>query len=150
MFQYSVVSEAELLAYKQRTAQALSADKPSDSRMRAIIKAFNEWPHIATVWAFAGEVRKEGDKLRTRRHHMLTFVVTEKGLVDVDRIMAGWQEHELGKRMQVTMVHQHLEGDADSYYPAWIFRLNYRPDPEVLDSVMKHWLALAIFTERDH
>lgn len=149
MFKYSVVSEAELAAYKQRTAQALSADKPSDPRMRAVIEAFLKWPHIATVWAFVGECRTEGDKLRTRRPHSITFVCTEPGLAQIAKIADAWQKHELRSRMQVVAHHLFKENKPTEAYPAWIFRLNYRPEPDVVESVMKHWLSIAIFTDHN-
>ncbi len=150
MFQCSVVNDAELAVYKQRTIRALDAEKPVDVKTRAIIRAFSEWPNIATVWAFTGEVRKDGDKLRTRRHHSLTFVATEAGLKDINRLLEGWQPHEYGKRFQLNFSWLRHEGNANLCYPSWTFRLNYRPDPDVMESVMEHWLALAIFTEHNH
>ncbi|ECP8365301.1 hypothetical protein FU280_12875 [Salmonella enterica subsp. enterica] len=150
MFQCSVVNDAELAAYKQRTIRALDAEKPVDVKTRAIIRAFSEWPNIATVWAFTGEVRKDGDKLRTRRHHSLTFVATVAGLKDINHLLEGWQPHEYGKRFQLNFTWLRQEGNANLCYPSWTFRLNYRPDPDVVESVMEHWLALAIFTEHNH
>ncbi|QVW55085.1 hypothetical protein pEaSNUABM29_00041 [Erwinia phage pEa_SNUABM_29] len=149
MFKYSVVSEAELAAYKQRTTQALSADKPTDPKMRAIVQAFHAWPHIATVWAFAGETRKEGDKLRTRKPHSMTFVCTEPGLELLDRIVGQWHKHPLGKRFHVTMMYLHKDDNRTVDYPAWVFRLNYRPDPDIVEEVLKNWLAIAVFTNHD-
>ncbi|AWN08886.1 hypothetical protein MLDJOKPK_00044 [Salmonella phage SPAsTU] len=149
MFKYSVVSEAELAAYKQRTTLALNADKPVDPRMRAVVEAFLKWPHIATVWAFTGEVRLEGEKYRTRRPHSLTFVCTEAGLPLISRIAEEWQKHELHNRMQITTQHLFKEDTRTETYPAWVFRLNYRPEPDVVESVMKHWLAIAVFTNND-
>lgn len=150
MFQNCVVSSSELIAFKNRTSQALQEESRLGGKMEDVIDAFQSWPCVATVWCNEGQTRVENGKLRTRNHHYITFVATEEGLGDIERIYNAWQAHPLSERIQLTLSRMRFGPNDVESFGGWTFKLNYRPDPEVIEQMCSHWLAIANFTDSDY
>ncbi|AFQ96581.1 hypothetical protein G173_gp036 [Erwinia phage phiEaH2] len=149
MFQNSVVSTTELVAFKRRTSQALEEENRLGG-MKEVVEAFLNWPHVATLWCNEGQTRVEGGKHRTRNHHYISFVVTQEGLHDLENIYSAWQTHPLSERIQITLSRMRFGPAETETFGGWTFKLNYRPDPEVIKDVCEHWLKIANFTDSDH
>lgn len=143
MFRNSVVSEKELTEFRQRTQEMIENGEMAKSRLKDAVLQFQQVPDIATVWSSEGLIRVEKGKARTRNPHYMTFVVNERGLKMLEAIYAAWQTIPEGERITVTLgrpQHQHRK---ESTYPAWTFKLNRRPDEEVVSHACAFWEMVA-------
>lgn len=143
MFQNSVVSDSELTQFRERTQMMIDNGDLTRSKLKDVIVELQKVPDIATVWSCEGLVRIEKGRARTRQPHYLTFVVNEKGLKLLEVIWQVWQTAEDGERMQLTLSRPQHQCRKDTTYPAWTFKLNRRPDEDVVDRACEYWLMMA-------
>lgn len=148
MFHNSVVSDAELSEFRNRTNSALLLPTAISGRLRQTVEMFQRVPHIATVWSCDGIVRVEKGKIRTRQPHYLTFVIAESGIQTLQDVYAAWQTVEDGDKMSVTLARHRHHAKPDTSYPAWTFKMNVRPDHDVVARLCNDWEKIAsLFVE---
>lgn len=143
MFQNSVVSDSELAHFRERTQLMIDNGDLARSKLLDVIVEIQKVPDIATVWSCEGLVRVEKGKIRTRQAHYMTFVVNEKGLKLLEAIWSVWQTADDGDRMTLTLGRPQHQNQKQLTYPAWTFKLNRRPDDDVVDLACSYWLMLA-------
>lgn len=143
MFQNSVVSDAELNQFRERTQLMIDNGDLARSKLKDVIVELQKVKDIATVWSCEGLVRIEKGRPRTRQSHYLTFVVNEKGLKLLEVIWQVWQSAEDGERMTLCLHRQQHQNRPTATYPAWTFKLNRRPDDDVVERACGYWLMMA-------
>ncbi|QVW28632.1 hypothetical protein pEaSNUABM8_00135 [Erwinia phage pEa_SNUABM_8] len=143
MFQNSVVSDSDLTQFRERTQLMIDNGDLARSKLKDVIVELQKVPDIATVWSCEGLVRVEKGRPRTRQAHYLSFVVNEKGLKLLEVIWQVWQAGPDGQRMSLTLQHQQYQHRPTATYPAWTFKLNRRPDDDVVEQACEYWLMMA-------
>ena len=143
MFQNSVVSDTELTQFRERTQLMIDNGDLARSKLKDVIVELQKVKDIATVWSCEGIVRVEKGRPRTRQAHYMTFVVNEKGLKLLEVIWQVWQSADDGERMILSLQHQQHQNRPTSTYPAWTFKLNRRPDDDVVERACDYWLMMA-------
>lgn len=63
------------------------------------------------------------------------------------RVYDLWQTHPLSERIQLTLSKMRFGPNDAEPFSGWTFKLNYRPDPDIIVQVCAHWLHIANFTD---